>query len=144
MRYFDSFTEFIATVQKYQKYIKGCFNCGFAWYSNEKDIRLNEEEKEEIQRCAFDLSNLSLTVQQLDYYKIEISHGLCTPCWRLKRGEKVRKEQREMGYHPCYGTADNGHCAQKACKWFNVCVVDQDQLMTWRQRVIVSRAMSVH
>jgi len=132
LKYFDSFTELVSTVQKHQKYLKGCFNCGFVWCSK-KDIlerQLTEEEVEEIQRCVVDLSNKGLTVQQLSKLKIKISHGICIPCWRLKRGEKVRKEQQEMGLSPCYGSANDGHCSKASvCKWHPVCVVDRAELV---------------
>ena len=52
LKYFDSFTELISTVQKHQKYLKGCFNCGFVWCSK-KDILgplLTEEEVESVFR----------------------------------------------------------------------------------------------
>jgi len=138
LKYFDSFTELISTVQKHQKYLKGCFNCGFVWCSK-KDIlerQLTEEEVEEIQRCVVDLSNMGLTVQQLSKLKIKISHGICTPCWRLKRGEKVRKEQQEMGLSPCYGSANDGHCSKAdVCKWYPVCVVDRAELANRQLRM---------
>ena len=37
LKYFDSFTELVSSVQKHQKYLKGCLNCGFVWCSK-KDI----------------------------------------------------------------------------------------------------------
>ncbi len=131
LKYFDSFSELISTVQKHQKYLKGCFNCGFVWCSRKEILerRLTEEEVEEIQRCVGDLSNMSLSVQQLSKLNVKISHGICTPCWRLKRGEKIRKEQQEMGLTPCYGSANDGYCSQAGvCKWYPVCVVDRAEL----------------
>jgi hypothetical protein len=146
LKYFDSFTEFVATVQRFQKYLKGCAHCHFIWCSK-KDIagrQFNEEEMENIQRCIIELNNLELNVKVLERLKVEISHGICIPCWRLKRGEKVRREQQEMGYHPCYGTANDGHCTQTACKWFSVCVVDQVELAIWKQKIATVDATYVH
>jgi hypothetical protein len=97
--------------------------------------RFSEEDVEEIQRCIVELNNMELNIKVLEKLKVEISHGICTPCWRMKRGEKVRREQKIMGYSPCYGTANHGHCTQIACKWYEVCVVDQQELAIWNEKI---------
>jgi hypothetical protein len=123
MKYFDSFIEFVATVQRYQDYLKGCFRCGFTWCSKDSlcEHQLSEEAVEEIQRCVVDLSNLRLTVQQLESRKIKISHGLCTSCLKESLTPIYRKRQREEGNPDCFGKAQ-GFCDRFDCDKRSLCV----------------------
>jgi hypothetical protein len=140
LKYFDDdLNALVATSKKYQKHLCGCFHCGLIWLpkKNVSAAVQNEEQMQELQRCLADLNSWSPTVAELAEQEMEISHGLCTPCYRLKRAEKNRQEQQSMGYYPCYGTANHGHCTQSSCKWYEVCVVDQNELQIWQIKMSV-------
>ena len=144
LKYFEKLDSFVAAVKKYEKYLSGCFHCGLIWITRQSvtENMIREEDMEDIQKCLVDLNNWSPDVKELAELGIEISHGLCTPCYRLKRTEKNRQEQIDMGFFPCFGTANDGFCSQSGCKWFLACVVDQAELQMWQQKMDAFATMS--
>lgn len=57
--------------------------------------------------------------------KIAKTYGIAS--LKMKKTEMIRAIQKAEGNFDCYGNAVNGYCDQKACLWYDDCMVESQR-----------------
>lgn len=152
-KYFESFKGLVDTAVEFKDCLTQCIRCKLIWISHEtlkaleKGTKfISQEDWELLQKCVMDLNTWEPDVKELAAAGIFISHGLCHPCIRDRLISLVRPKQAKSGYRPCFGTAINGHCSEDGtngrplCDHYCVCVVNEQELSLWEQRLHIEKA----
>jgi hypothetical protein len=134
---FENSSALIEAAQRFDSNLSQCLNCGIIWLSNHKDkngVCLSQEDLKILVYSKDGIKDLPPSEEQLASWNVFISHGLCHPCMREVMIERYRTRQKGSGYHPCFATAVHGHCSQHECAYYDLCVVDQNELYNWEER----------
>ncbi len=139
LRYFDDCTPLVRAAWKFSGNLSRCVVCGQVSIANYKKNGLGEELNSEdrflLEKTCNELNNLNLCIRQLGALEIHLTGGMCAPCVRDKMIKVARNRQIKQGFSPCFGTAIDGFCSQKDCKYYSCCVLDGKTLSSWQKRI---------
>ncbi len=133
LKYFDDCTPLIKAAWRFSEHLSRCVVCGYVSMVN-LDNCFADDKLLLLKMTCKELNNLNLCVKQLGALEIFLTGGMCAPCVRQKMLSLARVRQEKEGFFPCFGTAVDGHCSQRDCKYYSCCVVDRQALEEWEKR----------
>jgi hypothetical protein len=133
LKYFDDCTPLIKAAWKFSEHLSRCVVCGCVSIVN-FDNSFFDDKLSLLEMTCKELNNLNLCVRQLGTLEIFLTGGMCVPCVRQKMFDVAKRRQKKEGFFPCFGTAVDGHCSQRDCKYYSCCVIDRKTLKEWEER----------